>query len=106
MLGMTEHVSMATLIPLGDHVIVRPALKEKATETGIIVPDTAGKERPEQGEIIAVGQGKLLQDGTRAKMSVSVGQKIIFKKYGPDEVKVGNEEFLVLSESDILAIIQ
>ena len=76
------------LRPLGDRVIVKPAAKEEMTKAGIILPDTVDKERPEQGEVIAVGPGKLLESGSRAPMSIKVGDKIVFKKYSPDEVKV------------------
>lgn len=95
------------LKPLHDHVIVR-ALdpKEEATAAGIILPETASKERPQQGEVIAIGPGKRLENGERASMSVSVGQRVVFKKYAPDEVKVDKEEYLVISESDIIAVIE
>lgn len=91
--------------PLNEHVIVKPLSKEEKTDSGIILPDTV-KEKPEQGEIIAVGPGKLLENGQRAAMSVKVGDKVIFTKYSPNEIKVGNQEYLVLNESDILAIIE
>jgi chaperonin GroES len=92
--------------PLNDRVVVKPAEAEQVTKSGIVLPDTADKERPEQGEVIAVGEGKILENGSRAKMSVKVGDIIMFKKYSPDEVKVGDEEYLVISEGDILAIIK
>lgn len=94
------------LRPLGDRVIVKPVAKEEMTKAGIILPDTANKERPEQGEIIAVGPGKLLENGSRAPISLKVGDKIVFKKYSPDEVKVNEEEFLVISESDVMAVVE
>ncbi len=94
------------LRPLGDKVIVKPAAKEEMTKTGIILPDTAGKERPEQGEVVAVGPGRLLDSGSRAAMSLVVGNKVVFKKYSPDEVKIDDEEFLVISESDVMAVIE
>lgn len=97
---------MASLKPLGDRVIVKPVTDEEKTVAGIILPETVDKERPEKGEVIAVGLGKLLENGQRAPMSVSVGDIVMFKKYSPDEVKVGTEEFLVIAESDILAIVQ
>lgn len=95
-----------TLRPVGDRVIVKPAAKEEMTKAGIILPDTVDKERPEQGEVIAVGPGRMMENGTRAPMSLKVGDKIVFKKYSPDEVKVGDEEFLVISESDVMAVIE
>jgi chaperonin GroES len=97
---------MPKLRPLGDRVIVKPAAKEEMTKTGIILPDTIDKERPEQGEIIAVGPGKLLDNGTRAAVSVKVGDKVVFKKYSPDEVKIDDVEYLVISESDVMAVIE
>lgn len=95
------------LKPLGDHVIVKAlSSKEDATRAGIILPDTVDKEKPEQGEVVSVGPGKVLDNGTRALLSVKAGDKVLFKKYSPDEFKVGKDEFLVLSESDILAVIE
>lgn len=94
------------LRPLNDRVIVKAVAKEEMTKTGIILPDTADKERPEQGEVIAVGPGRMLDSGSRAPMSVKVGDKIVFKKYSPDEVKIDNVEYLVVSESDIMAVIE
>ncbi len=91
--------------PLGDRVIVRPSKEEEATKAGIILPDTA-KEKPERGEVIAVGPGKLLENGTRAAVSVKTGEKVLFKKYSPDELKVDGEEVYVLREEDILAVIE
>ena len=94
------------LKPLNDRLIVQPAAKEEVTKMGIIIPDTVDKERPEQGEVIAVGPGRLLDNGTRSTMSVAVGNKIVFKKYSPDEVKIDGKEFLVISESDVLAVLE
>lgn len=94
------------LLPLGDRVIVKAVAKEEMTKTGIILPGANEKERPEQGEIVAVGPGRLMDTGTRSPVSVSVGDKVVFKKYAPDEVKIGDETYLVLSESDIMAVIQ
>lgn len=95
-----------SLKPLNDHVIVKPITAEEKTQSGIILPDTASKEKPEQGEVIAVGEGKLLDNGQRSAMSVKIGDKVLFTKYSPSEIKVDNQEYLVLSESDILAIIE
>jgi chaperonin GroES len=98
--------SMSKLRPLGDRVIVKPAAKEEMTKAGIILPDTVDKERPEQGEIIAVGPGRTLDNGQVAALSLKIGDKVVFKKYGPDEVTIGDEEFLVISESDVMAVIE
>ncbi len=97
---------MSTLRPLGDRLIVKALTKEETTASGIILPDTADKERPEQGEVIAAGPGRLLENGSLAPMHVRVGDKVVFKKYSPDEVKVDDEEVLVISESDVLAVIE
>jgi len=92
--------------PLGDRVIVKPLGKEEMTASGIILPDTAEKEKPEQGEVIAVGPGKRLDSGDIVPVSVKVGDKVVFRKYSPDEVTVDGEEVLVISESDIVGIIE
>lgn len=94
------------LTPLGDNIVVKAISQEETTKSGIILPDTIDKEKPEQGEVIAVGPGKILDSGQRAPMEVKVGNKILFKKYGPDEFKVDNEEVLVLSQSDVIAILE
>jgi chaperonin GroES len=93
------------LKPLGDNIIVKGISKEEVTKTGIIIPDTVDKEKPEQGEVIAIGPGKMLDNGQRAPMEVKVGDKIIFKKFSPDDFKIDGEEVLVLSQSDVIAII-
>jgi chaperonin GroES len=92
--------------PLNDNVIVKPTGKEEKTKSGIVLPDTLDKERPEKGEVVEVGEGKLLDNGQRAPMSVKVGDLVMFKKYSPDEIKVEDEEYLVISQNDILAIIK
>lgn len=94
------------LRPLGDRIIVMPFAKEEMTKSGIILPDTVSKERPEQGEVVEVGPGRLLENGTRTTMSVKVGDKILFKKYSPDEFKIDDKEYLVLSESDVIAVLE
>lgn len=92
--------------PLGDRVVVKPISKEETTKSGIVIPETVEKERPEQGEIVAVGSGKLLENGQRATLDVKVGDKVLFSKYGPTEIKIEREEYLVIKEEDILAILQ
>lgn len=94
-----------TLKPLGDRVVVKAIEEEERTPGGIVLPDTA-KEKPQKGEVIAVGSGKLLDNGERVALEVSVGDKVIFAKYGGTEVKVDGTEYLILRESDILAIEQ
>jgi len=94
------------LSPLGDHVIVKALEENKTTVSGIVLPDTVEKERSEKGEVLAIGTGKLLDNGTRAPMSVKPGDKVIFKKYSPDEIKVDGVDYLVIKEEDIIAIIK
>jgi len=95
---------MANVKPLGDRVVVKRLAKEERTASGIVIPDSA-KEKPAEGEVLAVGPGRLNEKGERSPMEVSVGDKVLFTKYGPSEVKVDGEELLILSESDILAIV-
>lgn len=92
------------LKPLGDHVVVEPAESEAKTKSGIVLPDTA-KEEPQEGKVIAIGSGKLV-DGKQVPLEVKVGDKIIYRKYGPDKVKVEGKEYYILSESDILAVVK
>ena len=92
----------AQLEPLGDRVIVRPTEKEEVSKGGIILPDTA-KEKPQEGEIIAVGPGKVKDDGTRIAMDVKLGDKVIYAKYAGTEVEVDDEKLLIMHESDIMA---
>ena len=97
---------MNNVRPLGDRVLVKPMHENETTHSGIILPDTVSKEKSEKGEVVAVGPGKTTDDGKILPLTVKVGQKVLFKKYAPDEIKVGQEEFLIISESDILAIIE
>ncbi len=92
--------------PLSDHILIEPIKVEEKTSSGIFLPDTAEKEKPEQGMIVAVGNGKKTDDGKIIPVSVMPGQKVLFTKYGPTEIKVGGKEYLIASESDILAIIE
>ena len=93
------------LKPLGDRVVVRPLTVEQTTKSGIVLPDTA-KEKPQQGEVIAAGDGRVKEDGERVPMDVKVGDKVLFAKYAGTEFKLDNEELLILSEKDILAIVE
>lgn len=90
--------------PLSDYLVVK-AVTEEVTKSGIVLPDTVSKERPQQGEVVAVGEGRLLENGQRAQMSVKVGDKVMFKKYSPDEVKIEGQEYLIIREGDVVAII-
>lgn len=92
------------LTPLYDRVIIRPAEPEEVTKGGIIIPDTA-KEKPMQGEVVAVGKGKVTEDGKVLPMSVKVGDKVLYGKYAGTEIKIDGEDYLIMRESDIFAII-
>ena len=94
------------IIPLGDRILVKPMDKEdKKTKTGIIIPDTIDKEKPEQGEVIAVGEGRTTDEGKTIPLRLRVGQRVLFSKYGPDEIKVDGVEYYILREDSVLAII-
>jgi len=97
-----------SVMPLGDRVLVKPtdAAEEQTLASGIIIPDTAKKEKPETGKVVAVGQGKRGDDNELIPMSVKVGDTVMFSKYGYDEVKIEDEEYYIVSESNILAIIK
>ena len=90
------------LQPLGDRLVVRPMEREGKTKTGIYLPDTA-KEKPMEGKVIAVGPGRLTEDGKRIPMDLKVGDIVIYAKYGGTEIKVEDEELIILSEKDVLA---
>jgi chaperonin GroES len=96
---------MKKIRPLHDRVIVRRLEEERKTAGGIVIPDTA-KEKPIQGEVIAVGTGKILEDGKVRPLDVKTGDKILFGKYSGTEVKVGDEELLVMREEDIMGVIE
>ena len=92
------------ITPLGDRVVVRALEQEEKTRSGIVLPDTA-KEKPQEGEVVAVGAGRTLDSGEKVSVSVEPGQKILSAKYAGTEVKLGDEELLILSEKDVLAIL-
>jgi chaperonin GroES len=94
------------ITPILDHILIEPISKQEKTKSGILLPDTAEKDRPEQGKVIAVGPGKRGKDGKYIPLAVKVGQKVLFTKYGPNEIKVDNKEYLIAKEEDILAIIE
>ena len=96
--------SGSKLQPLGDRVVVRPTPREEMTKSGIVLPDTA-KEKPQEGMIVATGPGRILDDGKREPMDVKVGQKVLYGKYAGTEFKVDDEELLIVSQKDILAVV-
>ena len=103
---MTQKTKKFSLLPLGDRVVVQPDEKggEKKLASGIIIPETVDKEKPAQGTVVAVGPGKY-EDGKRVPMQVKVGDRVLFSKYGYDEVKIEGQEYYILSESGILGIV-
>ena len=93
------------LQPLGDRLVLRAVERETVTKSGIVLPDTA-KEKPQEGEVLAVGPGKVLDNGKRSTLEVQVGQRVLFAKYAGTEIKIDGEEYLILRESDIMGIIE
>jgi chaperonin GroES len=102
--GKSAVKSAVNVTPLADRVVVKPLEEAEQMRGGLYIPDTA-KEKPSQGEIVAVGAGKLSDDGTRLAMDVSVGDKVLYGKYSGTDVTLEGEEYLILRESDILAIV-
>lgn len=92
--------------PLNDKVVVKPLKQEEKTKSGIFLPDSAREEKPEQGEVVAVGTGKMLDNGSRAAMSVKVGDRVLFTKYAPDEVEIEGIKYLVIEEEKILGVVE
>ena len=93
------------LKPLGDRVVIRVLEQEEKTASGIYLPDTASKERPQTGKVIAVGAGRVLDNGTRVAPEVKVGEEVVFAKYSGTEFKLDGKEYLILSERDVLAVL-
>ena len=93
------------LVPLHDRLVIRPTQQEEVLASGIVIPDTA-KEKPQQGDVISVGPGRLDDDGKRIKMDVQLGDRVLYAKYTGQEVKIDQEELIVLSEKDVLAKVQ
>jgi chaperonin GroES len=101
----TITLNVATVTPLGDRVLVKVSQSEEKTAGGILLPDTA-KEKPQIGEVAAVGPGKRDEDGKRQPLEVKVGDKVLYSKYAGTEIKIGSEEYVLLAEKDILATVQ
>ncbi|WP_066632692.1 co-chaperone GroES [Desulfolucanica intricata] len=91
--------------PLGDRVVVKPVPSEEVTKSGIVIPDTA-KEKPQKAEVIAVGNGRMLENGQRVPMDLKPGDKVLFSKYAGNEIKIDDVEYLILREMDILGVIE
>jgi chaperonin GroES len=96
---------MATIRPLNDRIIVRRTEEQEQMRGGLYIPDTA-KEKPQEGEVIAVGQGRILNNGDRVAMDIKVGDKVLFGKYSGTEIKLDGEEYLILREDDVLGVIE
>lgn len=94
------------LKPLSNHLFIEPIEEEKITKSGIVIPETAEKEKPIKGKVVSVGPGKLNEKGERIPMTVKIGDTVLFKKYGPDEIEIDGKKYLVGDEDDILAIIE
>ena|ERR1051326_7484314 len=94
-----------SLKPLGDRIVVQALARETVTKSGIVLPDTA-KEKPQEGTVLAVGPGKVLDNGKRTTLEVKEGQHVLFAKYAGTEIKIDGQEYLILRESDIMGIIQ
>ena len=101
----TATASTKKLRPLGDRVVVQPTPREEMTKSGIVLPDTA-KEKPQEGQIIAVGPGRILDDGKREAIDVSEGQRVLYAKYAGTEFKIDGEDLLIISQKNILAIVE
>ena len=95
-----------TIKPLSDHILIEPLKQEEKTKSGILLPASAEKEKPEQGKVVAVGPGKTTDEGKLIPMEVKAGDVVLFKKYGPDEIKIDDKEYLIASQEDILAIVE
>ena len=96
--------SSTKLRPLGDRVVIKPTPREEMTKSGIVLPDTA-KEKPQEGEVLAIGPGRIDDNGNRVPLDVKVGDRVIYSKYGGTEIKHSGEEYLILSARDVLAIV-
>ena len=101
----TATATSTKLRPLGDRVVIKPSAKEEMTKSGIVLPDTA-KEKPQEGTILAAGPGRILDDGKRESMDVKAGDKVLYAKYAGTEFKIEGDELLIVSQKDILAIVQ
>jgi chaperonin GroES len=97
--------SATKLRPLGDRVVIKPSAREEMTKSGIVLPDTA-KEKPQEGKIVAAGPGKILDDGKRETMDVKAGDTVLYAKYAGTEFKIDGDELLIVSQKDILAIVE
>ena len=101
---MTTTSSKVAIKPLEDRIVVQPLDAEQTTASGLVIPDTA-KEKPQEGEVLAIGPGRIDDNGNRVPLDVAIGDKVIYSKYGGTEVKFGGDEYLILSARDVLAVV-
>ena len=101
---MAQTASGVSLKPLGDRIVIKPSEKEEVTKSGLVLPDTA-REKPQEGEFLAIGPGRILDNGTRLAVELKVGQKVLYAKYAGTEYKRDDDELLILRESDVLAVL-
>jgi len=101
----TATASATKLRPLGDRVVIQPTPREEMTKSGIVLPDTA-KEKPQEGSVLAVGPGRILDDGKRESIDVKAGDKVLYAKYAGTEFKIDGDELLIVSQKDILAVVE
>jgi chaperonin GroES len=101
---MAQTASGVSLKPLGDRIVIKPSEKEEVTKSGLVLPDTA-REKPQEGEVLAIGPGRILDNGTRLAVELKVGQKVLYAKYAGTEYKRDDDELLILRESDVLAVL-
>jgi chaperonin GroES len=100
-----KSASKTTLVPMADRLVIKAVVQEEVLASGIVIPDTA-KEKPQQGEVLAAGPGRLDDDGKRIPMEVKVGDRVLYAKYSGQEIKIDQEEYIVLSEKDVLCKVQ
>lgn len=104
-MSTTVAATATQLKPLGDRLVIKPTPREEITRSGIVLPDTS-QERPQQGTVLATGPGRVLDDGSREPMEIDEGQTVLFQKYAGAEFKLDDEELLILSQKDVLAVIK
>lgn len=104
--GVNRRFRNMNVKPLADHILIEPIKEEEKTKAGILLPETVEKEKPEQGRVVAVGPGKKNKDGKFFAPEVKIGDRVLFTKYGPSEIKIEDKEYLIAREEDILAIIE
>jgi chaperonin GroES len=98
-------MSKTKLSPLGGNILVKAVSSEKVSASGIVLPDTVSSEKPQKGKVIALGTGKLTNEGKKIAFNVKVGDQVIFKKYSPDEIEIDGEDYLIMEEDAILAVL-